>query len=354
MASLFWYAEFRSAEMLDWASRTVRAAEDATFTHPRLPVLYAMAAVAHRFRGDLARTATLAATGVRLADGSRAGCAPRNILADVAFFEGRLDEAEVQFADLARDTEASGDRYALTVALWMRALTRAYGGDRPGALAFAQQAQTEAHALENPSMIAWASYAEAEALLDSDPGRALDRLEQAATTAASVGNRYLDGVARISAASVRARHGDPVLALGQFRDALVLWHEAGGWTQLWTAMRSVIDLLTRVGADHDAAVLHGAVTTSRTAPPAFGSDAERLQANLNTLAHRLGPEQLAAARNHGAELDDDDAVTAAVAAIDHATVHGPAIGPDRLDQPTHGLTGTGPESSARAAQEHER
>ncbi|WP_165825968.1 BTAD domain-containing putative transcriptional regulator [Actinomycetospora cinnamomea] len=329
VASLFWYAEFRSAEMLDWAGRTVEAAQDAASAHPRLPVVYAMAAVAHRFRGDLARTATLAATGVRLADGPRAGCPPRNILADVAFFEGRLDEAEVQFADLARDTEAAGDRYAFAVALWMRALTRAYGGDRPGALAFARRARAEAHALGNPSMTAWASYAEAEALLDTDPDRALDRLESAATVAATVGNRYLDGVARISAASVRARHGDPVLALRQFREVLVLWHDAGGWTQLWTAMRSVVDLLTRVGADHDAAVLHGAVTASRTASPVFGADRERLQADLDVLGGRLGAEQLAAARRRGAELDDDTAVTTAVAAIDDATAGGPTVDEDR-------------------------
>ncbi|HSK59746.1 MAG TPA: BTAD domain-containing putative transcriptional regulator [Actinomycetospora sp.] len=329
VASLFWYAEFRSAEMLDWAARTVAAAEHAAFAHPRLPVAYAMAAVAHRFRGDLARTATLAATGVRLADGPRAGCPPRNILADVAFFEGRLAEAEVQFADLARETEAAGDRYALTVALWMRALTRAYGGDRPGALAFARQAGAEAHGLGNPSMIAWASYAEAEALLDTDPDGALDRLERAASVAATVGNRYLDGVARISAASVRARHGDPVPALRQFREVLVLWHDAGGWTQLWTAMRSVIDLLTRVGADHDAAVIHGAVTASRTASPVFGADRERLQADLDVLTRRLGAEQLAAARRRGAELDDDAAVTTAVAAIDAVTADGPTVDEDR-------------------------
>ena len=33
-APLFWYAEFRTAEMLDWAQRTVEAADRAAFTHP--------------------------------------------------------------------------------------------------------------------------------------------------------------------------------------------------------------------------------------------------------------------------------------------------------------------------------
>ena len=34
LAPLFWYAEFRTAEMLDWAQRTVEAADRAAFTHP--------------------------------------------------------------------------------------------------------------------------------------------------------------------------------------------------------------------------------------------------------------------------------------------------------------------------------
>ena len=319
LAPLFWYAEFRTAEMLDWAQRTVEAAERAAFTHPRLPVVYAMAAVAARFRGDLERTATLAGTGARLAGGGAAGFAPRNILADVAFFEGRLVEAEGQFVELARDTAAAGERYPLAVALWMRALCRAYRGDRAAALTYAEQAHLEAVGLGNPSMMGWASYTEAETLLDLDPSRALRLLDEASTFARAVGNRYLDGVASISAASVQARHGNPLQALRQFRDVLTMWHDAAGWTQLWMAMRSVIDLLSRVGADEDAATLYGAVEASPTATPVFGDDAERLRSALRISTERLGAEHVAAAVHRGAALGDDGAVNAATAAIDAAT-----------------------------------
>jgi predicted ATPase len=320
LAPLFWYAEFRTAEMLDWAERTVEAAERATaFIHPRLPVVYAMAAVAARFRGDLERTAALAGTGARLAGGGTAGFAPRNILADVAFFEGRLVEAEAQFVELARDTAAAGERYPLAVALWMRALCRAYRGDRATALTYAEQAHIEAVGLGNPSMMGWAAYTEAETLLDLDPSRALRLLDEASTFARAVGNRYLDGVASISAASVQARHGDPLQALRQFRDVLTMWHDAGGWTQLWTAMRSVIDLLIRIGADEDAATLYGAVEASPTATPVFGDDAERLRSALRIGTERLGANHVAAAVRRGAALGDDGAVIAATAAIDAAT-----------------------------------
>jgi predicted ATPase/DNA-binding SARP family transcriptional activator len=319
IAPLFWYAEFRSTEILGWAQRTIEVAERNGFAHPLLPVVYAMAAVADRFGGDLARTAALAATGVNLAGDSPTGWPARNLLADVAFFEGRLGDAETLFAQLAGDTAAAGQRYPLVVALWMRALTRAYRGDHQAALRYAEEAQTAAAVLDNPSMIAWASYTEAEALLDLDPDRAAALLGRAADLAATVGNRYLDGVARISAASLEARHGDPVAALRRFRNVLALWHEAGGWTQLWTAMRWVIDLLTRLHADHDAAILYGAVTSSPTASPAYGADAERLAATVDSLTRRLGADRLAAAMEDGAALDDDAAVAAATAMIEAAT-----------------------------------
>jgi hypothetical protein len=87
----------------------------------------------------------------------------------------------------------------------------------------------------------------------------------------ALGERYLTGVALVSVASVRSRHGDPRQALEIFRDAVQHWHRAGNWTQQGTTVRNVVGLLVRLGADEPAALLYGAVSTHSTAAPVFGA-----------------------------------------------------------------------------------
>jgi hypothetical protein len=211
--------------------------------------------------------------------------------------------------------------------VWNLAFVRAYGGDTEGAVAFATQARRHAQALGSPTMIAWATYSEAEVLLDAEPDRALALLDEAIASAREIGSRYLVGVALISQASVLARHGDPVRALLRFQDVLAHWHDAGGWTPLWVAMRSIVSLLTRVGADEAAAVLYGALRASATAAPAYGADAERLAAAVETLAGRLGRERLKKAIRRGGTLGDDEAVAHAAAAIGEVAAGVPRVRP---------------------------
>ena len=336
VAPLYWYAEYHVAEeMRAWAGSTVRATERAGCTHPRLPGAYAVAAIAHRLRGDLATTRIIAERGAGLAadPADPAGLSLRTVLVDVEFFEGRLAEADALLVDLERDTRAASAHFLLTITLWMRALTACYRGDREAALHHVAQAKREARALGNPSMTAWVAYTEAEIRLDTEPGRAIRLLDEAIALARGIDNRYLVGVALVSAASVQGRHGDPHRALRRFRAVIAHWHEAGGWNHLWTAMRSVVDLLARVGADEDAAVLYGAISASRTATRAYGADAARLAAVLDALTRRLGPERLERAVRRGAEMGDDAAVAAAYAAIDAAAPDASRLdqaGPDRV------------------------
>jgi predicted ATPase len=329
-AALYMYAETRVvSEMCDWAARTLRAAEERAMSHPRLPVVYAAAASGARFGGDLDAMAGLAERAVVMSRGSsgRVGRFARNALADVALFEGRLADAERMFADLAREAGNTGDVYVETLAVWNLAFVHAYGGDARTAAAFAAQARRQAQALGSPSMIAWAAYSEAEVLLDAEPDRALALLDEAMAVAQAIGSRYLIGVALISQASVQARHGDPVRALRTFQDVLAHWRDAGSWTQLWVAMRSVVWLLTRVGADEPAAVLYGALDASATAAPAYGADAERLAATVAALTGRLGRERLADAIGRGAALTDDETIAYAAAVVTEVVAAAPPTRP---------------------------
>jgi hypothetical protein len=112
----------------------------------------------------------------------------------------------------------------------------------------------------------------------------------------------------VSVASVRSRRGDPRQALEIFRDAVQHWHRAGNWTQQWTTVRNVVDLLVRLGADEPAALLYGAVSTCSTAAPVFGADADRLEQAHRILTERLGAQRFTAAAASGTALGDDDVV----------------------------------------------
>jgi hypothetical protein len=65
--------------------------------------------------------------------------------------------------------------------------------------------------------------------------------------AASVGSKFLTGVAGMSATTLRARQGDPHEALQLFVDLIDLWERAGNWTQQWTMLRSLAATLARLG-----------------------------------------------------------------------------------------------------------
>jgi hypothetical protein len=317
-AALYLYAEVRVvSEMFDWAARTVRAAEDRALSHPRLPAVYAAAASGARFRGDLAATAALAERGVAHSrhPTDRAALFACNAVADVALFEGRLADAERLFTALARRSGRARDRYVLTLALWNLALVNGYAGDTATATAFATQARQHGRDLGSPTMIAWATYSEAEVLLDAQPQRALTLLAESIALARTAGSRYLIGVALISQATGEARHGDPGEALRLFGDVVGHWRDAGGWTQLWVAMRSIVSLLAQLGAAEAAAVLYGALGSSAAATPVFGDDAERLAVTMQTLLGELGREQFDDATRRGGAMDDDQAVGFALEAI---------------------------------------
>ncbi len=89
-------------------------------------------------------------------------------------------------------------------------------------------------------------------------------------------------------ATLYARHDDPVTALGYYEDAILEWQLSGNWTSQWVTLRTLVDLLARLGASHDAAVLYGAVTCARTGAPAYGADEQLLRDVATRLAEELG------------------------------------------------------------------
>jgi ATP/maltotriose-dependent transcriptional regulator MalT len=312
-AALFVYGEAGApSEVPAWAARAAATAPQ----HPLLPVVLAAAAGA-RFSGDLTRAAAHARRALRaVAENDPARRYPLFALADVAMFEGRLTDAVQLYttqSDLAR---AAGDTYFAAYTTATSSLAHTYQGDLRTGVQLAGQARRLGAAIANPTTLAWAEYALAEALVDDQPERARAALDRAVVHARTARNRFVLGVALISIGSLHTRRGDPARAAAFLREAIDHWSQAGLWVPQWITIRHVIDLLARLGAHEQAAVLYGALTESSTATPAYGPDAARLRTHADALCTQLGAQRYTAAVERGAASNDHEIIQFARTEID--------------------------------------
>jgi hypothetical protein len=95
---------------------------------------------------------------------------------------------------------------------------------------------------------------------------------------------------------------------------LALWRRAGNDTLQTNALRNLLVLLARVGADEAVALVDAAL------PPAavYAAEAARLDRARAAVAERLGAARLAALHRRGARLTPSQVVDEALNAIDAA------------------------------------
>jgi predicted ATPase len=304
-------------EVPGWAEETGETVLRAGAEVPRLPAVLGVAAAGARTRGDHARAAELAERGIAAArdDDDPDLRYPLLVQSGLALFHGRLDEAD-GLADLAACLARSARDPAWAAhATANRSMAATYRGDTATAERLAEDAAAIAAPTGNPTAMGWASYAAAEAVTAADPDRAAALLDRARVLATGVRNRYLAGVALVSAAALHGRHGDPAVALRMSAEVIDHWHRAGNRTQQWTTIRNVVELLSRRDEDSPAAVLDAAVASRTTAAPAFGDAARRLELARARMRSRLDPATYAAATARGRSLTDDEVVALARRAV---------------------------------------
>lgn len=96
----------------------------------------------------------------------------------------------------------------------------------------------------------------------------------------------------------------------------------------WATVRTLVELLARIGRDDDAARLYGAMRASPSAPPLAGADAARISAAMASLRHRSGPAMFTRLCTEGAGLSDDEALDLALACCGSGRLgNDPAGGP---------------------------
>ncbi len=303
------------SEVFTWAEECVSRFYSEV-THPQLSHAFASAALGSCLRGDLAAAQPLAEAGIAVAvDHPADARIAWTALGDSENFLGNFERALVYYDEAIELSRGVGDHYHLAVAMCDRAMSLAYLGRFDEALEECEAFAPVVALADNPSLTAHADSTNGEARIDHAPLDALPYLRRSVAAARRIGDRLLMGLAGLSAVSCEARVGDPDKALVQYGELIDHWHRAGAWNMQWATLRTLIELLVRLGSDADAAVLYGAMNASPTAPPVAGADKVRIGQAVATARSRLGDERFDALGAEGTRLSDNDAVPFALRCV---------------------------------------
>jgi predicted ATPase/DNA-binding SARP family transcriptional activator len=331
-AELHWYALLRcQSEVFRWAD--VSAAAAAGSRSPFYPQALASAAWGAVYRGDL----QAADTGAHAALDAAQGLAPITVrraleaLGDIAIYRGELDRAADRYRRAYDLSMQAGDWLDAAWDAGSAGVALAYGNHLTEASRLARQGQDAALRSGAPSALALVLCVLGEITAGTDPGQARQHLEQAVELAEPAASRLVAGFAQVSLATLHARHGEPATALRYYHQVISQWRQAGTWTPLWTTLRSLIDLLARAGACHDAAILYGAAASATTGAPPYGADADRLHHTAALLRDHLTGTEFRSCIDKGRQLDGTQVIDLALEAIDrtaaksgtHRTRNGP-------------------------------
>jgi hypothetical protein len=332
VAALYRFDYWRPGnELLAWADDALGM--EGIDEEPTAPRVKAAGAAAAWMRGDLERARRLAEEGTTMGAGpdDPARLLAFEALADVAFFEGRLAESEGAFREAVRLARLAGDPDGEVSGRTGVALTLAYTGRVADGIREADVAWEVAGSAGQASQ-AFARFAQGECLAETDPRRAMVLVGDAIDLAQRCDAWFVEGVARVTAASLRARHGVTTSALPAFATLLRHWDRSGSWPQQWTTLRNLVELLVRLEADEPAVAIAGASEVATTAAPTYGVESDRLGKALETARRRLGDQRFEAARSSGRQLPAREVVELALSTIDGLLASEATSAPSR--QPT--------------------
>ncbi|HSU34691.1 MAG TPA: BTAD domain-containing putative transcriptional regulator [Propionibacteriaceae bacterium] len=308
-------------EVTGWADQLLAREDPGRSPSPRWSRVCAVAAAGAVFSGDLPHAEHLAERAAALAGADvTARATALYLLGEVAFFNGRLTEVaglRDQVADLAARDHRLDPLLAMMEAESL--LARGYLGDATAAIE-ARELQIMAERRGWPMVAAWAVYVRGELAPDHDGARGDALLQEAVARARALDDRYLIGVALVSAAASSARHGNAGLALQLFGEVVRHWRERGDWTHQWTTLRNVLDLLIRLGRREPAVVLAAALLDPDRPATGYGADARRLIENADALARVLDPDRHAELTAYGRTLSDQRLVSFVLRALEESAL----------------------------------
>ena len=297
-------------EIAGWGEATMQM--EGFALSPAAPIVLGVVAYGRWVRGDLDAAMGLARRSIALADSlgePSTGLAER-VLGNAVFYSGATQDALRWMDRMAEAAEASGSPAALTHALYMSSVAATSVGNAERGLMLAERAAAAAERCGSPTSRAQAAYAHGFALRASDTEEAERALRLAADLGEAAGNRWIRAFALTEVYWLLAQQGRLADGLRGFAEVVDVWCRGGDWANQWLSMRHVLGVFTDLGANHAAAVLHGAlVATGATAALPFEpADAQQLAAEADRAREVLGPEEFDAAARRGATMSDANTV----------------------------------------------
>ena len=278
--------------------------------HPLVPRLLGLLATADWQLGELESSLARGRQSIAVAEASGDPLAARfghEALSNAVSFSGDLPAA-LEHGRRARDlAAAANDPECRFLALIDLTTNAGYAG-HPEAADY--EAEMIAVPTASPTGVAWREYVLGEVRADRGDPAAAGHLTAAVAAAETVDSAFIAGVARHTLLTTAARHGDPAAVLPAFGPLLDHWHGLGAWTQVWIAVRALVETLSRSGRHGDAATLLGALDVSPRATPVYGADAVRVDAVRAAARVALGADFDVATRK-GAALGDQGALALA-------------------------------------------
>lgn len=232
-------------------------------------------------RGDLARAREWGALAVRWA------AEPSNIgvawlaLGVASLYSGDLAKASACFRHPGDDGGFHCEAHASL------ALIDTYSGDLASAREHVRLALALAPWVSDASH-AFVHYVAGEVALQDDPAEGVRWLRQAAAAADRIGAEQVLRVARVALFAVLARGERPQQALEVGSRLLVDLRRRGTWTQTWTPLRVVAELLARLGRSAEAAFVLAAAALAPSAPRPSSPDLTRYTTLAAQLSAQLG------------------------------------------------------------------
>ncbi|HXV91999.1 MAG TPA: AAA family ATPase, partial [Pseudonocardia sp.] len=298
-------------DLVALAEQTLDTVGDAA--HPLVARLLGLASQSRWQRGDLAGCAAQCHRAFAVAEAVGAPEAARDAhesLANVGLLTGDLDAARRQLDRALELARAAGDPFTTVMALTDHVLAATYAGDRAAAARHQRELDALAAQTGSPTAAGWAAYAAGEQRAERGDPDAARYLERAVAFAEEVDAAFLAGVARHTLLTTAARADAGPAALERFGPLLDTWHGLGAWTQLWIAVRALVEALSRHGRHREAALLLGALRATSRASEVYGADSRRVERVEAAARAALGAEfeTLVA---EGAALGDAGAVALA-------------------------------------------
>lgn len=245
--SLNWPVQTRDlTEPISWAIEL--AGHPRLFDHPRVASVLATAADAcWQSLGDLNRARSLAEQGLSMASEQDPLARPRNLMAlgDVRLLEGRFEEAVELLLEAGQGTPWHEPSCSVA------ALATAYRGR----LVEARILNHEVASATCPSTLAFYHYVEGEIdNLDRAWNASGLHYRESMRMSELSGATFFHALAKVGLVSVHANSGNTQAALRGYGELIDYWERTGGWTQQWTTLRNLADLLDQLG-DRDCAAM---------------------------------------------------------------------------------------------------